>query len=69
MIGFMASTTGRWFRIVVGLVLLIGGFCWGPVGLIACALGVFFIAVGASDTCVLAPLFGYKSMNGSDIRR
>lgn len=69
MIGFMASTAGRWLRIVVGIVLLIGGFCWGPWGYIASVLGVFFIAVGASDVCVLAPLFGYKTMNGSEIRR
>lgn len=69
MIGFMASTAGRWFRIVVGIVLLIGGFYWGPWGYIASVLGVFFISVGAADVCVLAPLFGRKSMNGRDLRR
>lgn len=68
MLSFLASTTGRWIRIVVGIVLLIGGFCWGPWGFIACVLGVMFIALGASDTCLLAGWFG-RGYNGSDIRR
>ena len=68
MIGFLPSTAGRWLRIIVGIVLLIGGFYWGPVGYIACVLGVFLISVGAADVCVLAPLFGRKSMNGRDLR-
>ena len=58
MLNFMSSPAGRWTRIVVGLVLLIGGFCWGPWGFIASVLGVMFIALGASDTCLLAGWFG-----------
>ena len=68
MLNFMSSPAGRWTRIVVGLVLLIGGFCWGPWGFIASVLGVMFIALGASDTCLLAGWFG-RGYNGSDNRR
>jgi hypothetical protein len=64
----MSSTAGRWTRILVGLVLLIGGFCWGPWGFIASVLGVVLIAVGASDTCLIAGWFG-RGYNGSDHRR
>ncbi len=68
MFAFLASTAGRWTRIVVGIVLLIGGFCWGPWGFIASALGVIFIAAGASDTCLLAGWAG-RGYNGNEIRR
>ena len=68
MISFLASTTGRWIRIVIGIVLLVGGFCWGPMGFIACVVGILFISFGASDTCLIAGWLG-RGYNGSDIRR
>jgi hypothetical protein len=68
MLGFIASTAGRWTRIVVGLVLLIGGFCWGPFGFIATVLGVLLIATGASDTNLIAGWLG-RGYNGNEIRR
>lgn len=67
-IALMASTAGRWLRVIVGIVLLVGGFCWGPWGYIASVLGVLLISVGASDTCLFAPLFG-RGLNGNQSRR
>lgn len=67
-IALLSSTFGRWLRIVVGLVLLIAGFCLGPWGSIACVVGVIMMAAGASDVCLLAPLFGGK-VAGSANRR
>jgi hypothetical protein len=68
MISFLASTTGRWIRIIVGVVLLVAGVCLGPWGFIASVLGVMFIALGASDTCLIAGWFG-RGYNGTDLRR
>lgn len=68
-IAFMSSTFGRWARIVVGIVLAFVALTLVPVaGVIVMSLGLFLIAVGASDTCILAPLVG-RSFNGSDSRR
>lgn len=68
-IAFMSSTFGRWLRIVVGIVLAFVALGLAPIaGLIVMSLGILLIAVGASDTCLLAPLFG-RSFNGSDSRR
>jgi general stress protein CsbA len=63
-----SSTFGRWLRIVVGLVLVIASLTWGPVGAIFFFLGLVLISVGASDTCLLAPLFG-RGFNGNESRR
>lgn len=68
-IAFMSSTFGRWARIVVGLVLAIVALTLVPVaGFLLMFVGIMLIAVGASDTCLLAPLFG-RSFEGSDSRR
>ena len=68
-VAFMSSTFGRWLRIVVGLVALIVSFTLVPVaGFIVAFVGILLIAVGASDTCLFAPLFG-RSFEGSDSRR
>lgn len=66
-VGFMSSTAGRALRIVVGLILVVLAL-FGPnwstaLAVILLLLGIFFIAVGALNVCVLAPLFG-KSMKG-----
>lgn len=68
MIALLSSTFGRWLRIVVGLILLIAGFCLGPWGSIACVVGVVMMAAGASDVCLLAPVFG-RPLAGSANRR
>ena len=65
---FMSSTFGRWARIVVGLVLAIAALTWGPVGAIFFFVGIILISVGASDTCLFAPLFG-QGLNGNENRR
>lgn len=67
-IAFMSSTFGRWLRIAVGLVLAIAALTWGPVGAIFFFLGLILISVGASDTCLFAPLFG-RGLNGNESRR
>ena len=68
MLSLISSTAGRWIQIIVGLVVLIGGFCWGPWGFIASVIGVVLIGTGASDTNLLAGWLG-RGYNGSDIRR
>jgi len=63
-ISFMASTTGRALRIIVGLVLI----AWGAylllaansitTGIILVVVGLLPLLAGLFDVCVLAPLFG-----------
>jgi len=67
-IAFMSSTFGRWARIIIGLVLAVAALTWGPIGAIFFFLGIFLISVGASDTCLLAPLAS-RGMNGNESRR
>lgn len=68
-IAFMSSTFGRWARVIVGLVLAIAALMWGPIlGIIFVSVGILLIAVGASDTCLFAPLFG-RGLNGNQSRR
>ena len=62
---FMASPAGRWLRGIVGAVVLVWGISAGNV--VLDILGVFFIAVGLFDVCVLAPLFG-QPISGAKIR-
>lgn len=65
---FLASTTGRWVRGVVGVVLLVLAFVVGGTGgWVLGVLGVVFVAVGALDVCLLAPLFG-KPLRGRAFR-
>lgn len=68
LIDFLASTTGRWVRGVVGVILLVVGFVLGgTAGWVLGVLGVVFVAVGVFDVCLVAPLFG-KPLRGRDIR-
>jgi len=62
---FMSSTAGRWLRAIVGAVFLIWGLTAGNVWLDI--LGVFFVAVGALDICVFAPLFKMP-LSGKKVR-
>jgi len=65
---FLGSTAGRWARVFAGLILvllavLLGGWWW-----ILAALGAVFIAAGAFDFCLLAPLAG-KPLQGRAFRK
>jgi hypothetical protein len=53
---FFASSAGRWLRVLVGLVLIVGWLAGWPlwVGIV----GLLFVIVGAANVCILAPLFG-----------
>ncbi len=68
--GFLASSTGRWVRIVAGVVLILialfvtkGAWSWvlGIIGLVPLLAGIF-------DRCVFAPLFGLPFV-GEELRR
>ncbi len=68
---FMASGFGRAARAIIGLalvVLAITQFVAGaPVlGAILGVVGLFFMAVGIFNICVLAPLFG-GPLNGAKV--
>ena len=68
LIEFMASTAGRILRAVIGLILLVIAIPTGGAGeWVLLVLGVFFLAVGLFDVCVLAPLFG-RPFTGKRIR-
>ena len=69
-VSFMASSTGRIVRIVVGLALLLWGrfgLSGGMTGLIVALIGVVPLFAGTFDFCVLAPLFG-APLSGPKIR-
>lgn len=64
---FLGSTAGRWTRAIAGLVLIalaiaLGGWWW-----LLAIVGAVFIAAGAFDFCLLAPLFG-KPLLGRKFR-
>ncbi len=53
LLDFLGSTTGRWVRGVVGVVLLVLAFLVGGTwGWVLGALGVVFVAVGLLDVCL-----------------
>ncbi|MES2092521.1 MAG: DUF2892 domain-containing protein [Actinomycetota bacterium] len=64
---FLGSTASRWTRAIAGLVLIVlaialGGWWW-----LLAIVGAVFIAAGAFDFCLLAPLFG-KPLQGRKFR-
>lgn len=66
---FMASSAGRWLRIIVGAALVVAGFIIGDIGgIILSIVGLVALVAGATDTCVFAPLFG-QSFKGGVIRK
>lgn len=68
LIAFLASTAGRWTRAGIGIALFVLAFVMGGTwGWVLGLTGVFFVAVGALDVCLLAPLFG-KPVRGRAIR-
>ncbi|MBN1208883.1 MAG: DUF2892 domain-containing protein [Myxococcaceae bacterium] len=69
LVGFMASRTGRWLRILAGAGMVLGGLASGSSRGAAVALvGLGPLLAGALDLCLLGPLFG-QSLRGEDIRR
>jgi membrane-bound ClpP family serine protease len=69
---FLASSTGRIVRIVVGVALVLVGFFGLPnnlnwLGIILIIVGLVPLLAGAFDVCVFAPLFG-KPLSGKKIR-
>ncbi|NTX02604.1 hypothetical protein HUA74_06480 [Myxococcus sp. CA051A] len=68
-VGFMASRTGRWLRIVTGSCLVLGGLRTGTArGAAVALLGLGPLVAASLDLVLLGPLFGLP-MRGSDIRR
>ncbi len=68
-IRFTASTPGRLVRVVLGTVMLMIGLrLEGNPGVLLSLLGIIPLMSGIFDVCLFAPLFGYRTMNGSKIR-
>jgi hypothetical protein len=69
LVGFMASRTGRWLRILAGAGMVVGGLSAGsPRGTVLALAGLGPLLAGALDLCLLGPLWGH-SIRGADIRR
>lgn len=64
---FLGSTAGRWTRAIAGAVLILLAIALGGWWLSLALVGAVFIAAGAFDFCLLAPLFG-KPLNGKRFR-
>lgn len=69
LIGFMASRTGRWLRILAGAGMVMGGLATGSArgGALALA-GLAPLLAGALDLCLLGPFFG-RPIRGTEIRK
>lgn len=69
MVGFMASRTGRWTRMVAGAALVVSGLGSGTGRGKALALvGLVPLLAGAFDVCLFGPVFGLP-LKGEAIRR
>ncbi|PTL83290.1 hypothetical protein DAT35_14980 [Vitiosangium sp. GDMCC 1.1324] len=69
MVGFMASRTGRWTRMLAGASLVVGGLSASSGRGRALALvGLVPLLAGAFDVCLFGPLFGLP-LKGEAIRR
>jgi hypothetical protein len=69
MVGFMASRTGRWSRMLAGSALVVGGLSSrSSKGKAMALVGLVPLLAGAFDICLLGPLFGLP-MQGEAIRR
>jgi hypothetical protein len=65
---FMATSTGRLIRIVLGLALIVIGL-WGigdTAGWIIAIIGLVPLAAGAANVCLIAPLLG-EPLRGTDL--
>jgi uncharacterized membrane protein HdeD (DUF308 family) len=70
LIKFLASTTGRWIRMIAGVVLIVVGLfvMQNTAGIILAVVGLVPLVAGVFDFCVFAPLFG-ASLSGKTIRQ
>jgi hypothetical protein len=69
MVGFMASRTGRWVRMLAGTGMVVGGLASGSLkGNLMAAVGLVPLLAGAFDLCLFGPLFGLP-VKGEAIRR
>lgn len=70
---FMASATGRWLRVIAGLVLVAVGLTLAfqagsmAAGIVIAVVGLVPFLAGVFDVCVFAPLFG-APFSGPKIR-
>ncbi len=66
---FMSTPTGRWLRVIVGLVLILVGLLaiHGKKGIVVAIIGLIPFLAGIFNVCVLAPLFG-GPFKGSDAK-
>ena len=68
LVNFLASTSGRVFRVAVGVLLVVlAAMVSGATSTVLYVFGAFFIAVGLFDVCVFAPLV-HLPFNGKGIR-
>jgi uncharacterized membrane protein HdeD (DUF308 family) len=69
LIHFLASSTGRWVRIVAGIVLIVVGLfvVQNTGGIVLAVVGLVPLLAGVLDFCVFAPLFG-APFSGKAIR-
>ena len=67
---FMATTTGRITRIVVGAALIAWGLLGltGVMGIVVAVVGLVPLLAGLFDVCVFAPLFK-NPFRGPEIRQ
>lgn len=69
LVGFLASRTGRWLRIVTGAGMVLGGLASGTSRGAAVALvGLAPLIAGTLDLVLIAPLFGLP-LRGEALRR
>ncbi|MCP3140035.1 hypothetical protein [Pyxidicoccus xibeiensis] len=68
-VGFLASRTGRWLRIVTGAGMVMGGLAAGTSkGTVVALAGVGTLLAATLDLVPVAPLFGLP-VRGEDLRR
>jgi uncharacterized membrane protein HdeD (DUF308 family) len=69
LIHFLASTTGRWVRIVAGIILVAVGLfvVQNTGGIVLAVIGLLPLLAGVLDFCIFAPLFG-APLSGKAIR-
>ncbi|WP_257451325.1 YgaP-like transmembrane domain [Archangium lipolyticum] len=69
MVGFLASRTGRWMRMLAGASLVVGGLSTDSVkGKMLAVVGLVPLLAGAFDLCLFGPFFGLP-VKGEAIRR
>jgi hypothetical protein len=64
---FMATSGGRWLRVVAGAALTAIGAALGGGWWALAVVGALFVLVGALDVCLIAPLVGLP-VRGRDVR-